>query len=162
MIRLQNLFFNLIAQSAGDPKFQGPTVPEAILEKTYRRSAWRLRIHRRLKPKVVVVLEPEVMRPTLPYMIQVYDGMVKSMRNRLRTSLSGAKWEKQSSRLSKSCHSLMRHHCPNFKPGGGRYHHPKCTGDDRFHTPINYAENYETDIFIALTYGFLAGALHWA
>lgn len=151
-----NPFFNLIANRRAIRNFKDQPVPEAILEKIVQAISLAPPGFTPLKTEVVVVQDPEVMRRALPYMIQVYDGLVKSMRNPIahliiRRKVGEAKFKT----LQNHVIPLMRHRLPELKRGEEDTITRNAPAMIVFHAN-KYAENYETDIYIALTYGFLA------
>jgi len=109
-----------------------------------------------IKTEIVVVQDTQVIRQALPYMIQVYDGLVTRMRQPIARYFIQRKVGKAKFKtIENHMVPLMKSRLPELKLGVEDTITRSAPAMILFHADRN-AENYETDICIALTYGFLA------
>jgi nitroreductase len=149
-------FFDMIANRRAIRNFKDKPVPKELLEKVVRAITFAPPGFTPIKTEIVVVQDTAVIRKALPYMIEVYDYLVKAMNNPIarffiRRKVGKAKFNT----IENHVVPLMKNRLPELKMGVEdtitRYAPVMIV----FHADPN-AENYEADIYIALTYGFLA------
>lgn len=155
-IAADSAFFNLIAARRAIRNFKDKPVPKELLEKIVQAIAFAPPGFTPIKTEIVVVQDTEVIRQALPYMIKVYDGLVKAMRNPvarffIRRKVGKAKFKT----LENHVVPLMENRLPELKRNVEDTITRNAPAMIIFHADRN-AENYEADIYIALTYGFLA------
>ena len=149
-------FFNMIANRRAIRNFKEKPVPKALLEKVIQAIAFAPPGFTPIKTEIVVVQDSEVIRKALPYMIEVYDSLVKAMNNPIarffiRRKVGKAKFNT----IENHVIPLMKSRLPELKMGAEDTITRYAPAMIVFHANRN-AENYENDIYIALTYGFLA------
>ena len=149
-------FFDMIATRRAIRNFQDKPVPKELLEKIVRSIAFAPPGFTPIKTEIVVVQDTEVIRKALPYMIEVYDYLVKAMKNPIarffiRRKVGKAKFNTIESHVV----PLMKNRLPELKKGVEDTITRYAPAMIVFHADPN-AENYEADIYIALSYGFLA------
>lgn len=74
-------FFGMIATRRATRNFKDKPVPGELLEKIVGAMAFAPPSFTPIKTEIVVVQDTNVIRQALPYMIKVYDELVKAMRN---------------------------------------------------------------------------------
>jgi hypothetical protein len=78
---LENSFFDLIATRRAIRNFQDKPVPRELLEKIVQAIAFAPPGFPPIKTEIVVVQDTAIIRKALPYMIEVYDFLLKAMNN---------------------------------------------------------------------------------
>lgn len=149
-------FFDMIANRRAIRNFQEKPVPKELLEKIVQAITFAPPGFTPIKTEIVVVQDTEVIRKALPYIIEVYDYLVKAMKNPIarffiRRKVGKAKFNT----IENHVVPLMKNRLPELKKGVEDTITRYAPAMIVFYANRN-AENYEADIYIALTYGFLA------
>jgi nitroreductase len=162
-------FFTLPAGYAADMPFQDmiktrrairafkeQPVPKELLEKVVEAISFAPPSFTPLKTEIVVVQDTAVIRRALPEMIKVYDGLVKAMSHPIGRFIVRRKNGREKFKvLEHHVVPLMKSRLPELKQGVEDTITHYAPAMIIFHAHRD-AENYKTDINIALTYGFLA------
>jgi nitroreductase len=131
-------------------------VPKELLEKIVEAISFAPPSFTPLKTEIVVVHDTAVMRKSLPEMIKVYDGLLKVMRNPIgRLIIRRKNGTEKFKVLEHHVVPLMKSRLPELKRGEEDTITRYASAMIIFHAHRD-AENYETDINIAMTFGFLA------
>jgi len=150
------VFFNMIATRRAIRNFKDKPVPTEVLEKIVQAMTFAPPSFTPIKTEIVVVQDTEVIRQALPLMIKVYDDLVTAMRNPIaRLFIRHKVGEAKFKTLKNHVIPLLKSRLPELKLGVEDTITRYAPAMILFHADRN-AENYETDIYIALTYGFLA------
>jgi nitroreductase len=149
-------FLDMIVNRRAIRNFKDKPVPKEILEKIVQAITFAPPGFPPIKTEIVVVQNTEVIRKALPYMIEVYDYLVKAMSNPIarffiRRKVGKAKFKT----IENHVVPLMKNRLPELKMGVEDTITRYTPAMIVFHANKN-TENYEADIYIALTYGFLA------
>jgi nitroreductase len=155
-VAADSVFLNMIATRRAIRNFKDKPVPREVLDKIVQAITFAPPGFTPIKTEIVVVQDTEVIRQALPYMIKVYDGLVTAMRNPIarfviRRKVGAAKFKT----IKNHVIPLMKSRLPELKRGVEDTITRYAPAMIIFHADKN-AENYEADIYIALTYGFLA------
>jgi len=146
---------DLLATRRAIRNFKDRPVPRELLEKIVQAMTFAPPGFTPIKTEIVVVQDTKVIRQALPYMIEVYDGLIKSMRNPIARWVIQRKVGVEKFKTIKNhVIPLMKSRLPELKRGEEDTITRYAPAMILFHADRN-AENYETDITIALTYGFL-------
>jgi len=153
---LETPFFNMITTRRAIRNFKQKAVPKELLERIVEAITFAPPGFTPIKTEIVVVQDAEVIRKALPYMIEVYDYLVKAMGNPvgrlfIRRKVGGKKF----SVIKNHVVPLMKNRLPELKKGVEDTITRYAPAMIVFHANKN-AENFEADLYIALTYGFLA------
>ncbi len=109
-----------------------------------------------VKTEVTVIENPEKIKQVLPLMIRLYDTLVKMMSNPVtRFFVRMDAGPEKFNVLKNHLIPLLKDRLPDLKSGKEDTILRRAPAMILFHADRN-AENYATDINIALTYGFLA------
>ena len=149
-------YFDIITTRRAIRNFQDKPVPKELLEKIVQAITFAPPGFTPIKTEIVIVQDTAVIRKALPYMIKVYDYLVKAMKNPIarifiRRKVGKAKFNT----IENHVVPLMKSRLPELKMGVEDTITRYAPAMIVFHADPN-AENYEADIYIALTYGFLA------
>lgn len=149
-------FLQLIATRRAIRNFKDQQVPRALLEKVVQAITFAPPSFTPINTELVVVQDASAIRAALPEMVRIYDGLVKAMRHPLasffiRRKVGGAKFKT----LERHVVPLMRSRLAELKEGVEDTITRGAPAMILFHAHRD-AENYEADLYIALTYGFLA------
>jgi nitroreductase/NAD-dependent dihydropyrimidine dehydrogenase PreA subunit len=149
-------FLEMIKTRRAVRNFKDQPVPKELLEKVVQAITFAPPGFTPIKTEIVVVQDTSVIRKALPEMIKVYDDLMKAMRNPvarffIRRKVGGAKFKT----LEHHVVPLMDSRLPELKQGVEDTITRYAPAMIVFHAHRD-AENYETDVHIALTYGFLA------
>jgi nitroreductase/NAD-dependent dihydropyrimidine dehydrogenase PreA subunit len=149
-------FFDLIASRRAVRNFQEKPVPRELLEKIVDAISLAPPGFPPLKTELVVVQDTARIRQALPHMIQVYDFLVKAMHNPIgrqvvRSHLDAERFNT----LRQHVIPLLEKRLPELKSGAEDTITRNAPAMILFHANRK-AENYRADIYIAVTYGFLA------
>ena len=149
-------FFHMIANRRAIRNFKEKPVPKELLEKVVQAITFAPPGFTPIKTEIVVVQNTEVIRKALPYMIEFFDFLVKAMNNPLtkffiRRKVGRAKFNT----IENHVIPLMKNRLPELKMGVEDTITRYAPAMIVFHANRN-AENYEADIYIALTFGLLA------
>jgi len=149
-------FWTMIANRRAIRNFQDKPVPRELLEKIVQAIAFAPPGFPPIKTEIVVVQDTALIRKALPYMIEVYDFLVKAMNNPvMRLFIRQRVGKERSTRLKNHVVPLMKSRLPELKKGVEDTITRYAPAMIIFHANRE-EENYEADIYIALTYGFLA------
>ncbi len=149
-------FLEMIKTRRAIRVFKEQPVPRELLEKVVQAITFAPPGFTPIKTEVVVVQDTAVIRQALPEMIKVYDGLIVAMSNPvarviIRRKIGNAKFKT----VVKHVVPLMKSRLPELKQGTEDTITRYAPAMIVFHAHRD-AENYEADICIALTYGFLA------
>jgi nitroreductase/NAD-dependent dihydropyrimidine dehydrogenase PreA subunit len=149
-------FFDLIASRRAVRNFQEKPVPRELLEKIVDAISLAPPGFPPLKTELVVVQDTARIRQALPHMIEVYDFLVKAMHNPIgrqvvRSHLDAERFNT----LRQHVIPLLEKRLPELKSGAEDTITRNAPAMILFHANRK-AENYRADIYIAVTYGFLA------
>ena len=155
-LAVETPFFNMIANRRAIRNFKEKPVPKELLEKVVQAITFAPPGFTPIKTEIVVVQNTEVIRKALPYMIEFFDFLVKAMNNPLtkffiRRKVGRAKFNT----IENHVIPLMKNRLPELKTGVEDTITRYAPAMIVFHANRN-AENYEADIYIALTFGLLA------
>jgi nitroreductase len=149
-------FFDLIPSRRAVRTFQDRPVPRELLEKIVQAITFAPPSFPPIKIELVVVQSTELIRRALPHMIELYDFMVRAMRNPIMQLTIRQ-------RVGREKFAVLVHHMvpvltsrlPDLKAGTEDTITRGAPAMILFHANRD-TENYRTDAYIALTYGFLA------
>jgi nitroreductase len=149
-------FHGMITTRRAIRSFEERPVPREALEQMVEAIAFAPPGFTPIKTELVVVQDTAVIRQALPEMIKVYDNLLKAMRHPVarifvRRKVGSAKFKT----LQHHVVPLMNSRLPELKQGVEDTITRYAPAMILFHAHRD-AENYEADIYIALTYGFLA------
>jgi nitroreductase len=149
-------FMEMIRTRRAIRVFKDQPVPKHALDQITRAIALAPPGFTPLKTEIVVVQDTDVIRQALPAMISVYEHLVSAMdhpiaRLFIRRKVGAAKFRT----LQRHVVPLMRNRLPELKLGVEDTITRSAPAMIIFHAD-RHAENYESDIFIAMTYAFLA------
>lgn len=149
-------FEHLIKSRRAVRSFQNKPVPHDLLEKVVQAIQYAPPGFPPIKTEVTVVENPETIRQALPMMINLYEYLVKAMSHPIsRLFVRKKAGREKFITLQKHVIPLLVERLPDLKSGK----------EDTItrHAPAlillhanRETENYLADIYIALTYGFLA------
>ncbi|MFZ6027991.1 MAG: nitroreductase family protein [Chloroflexota bacterium] len=149
-------FLEMIQTRRAIRAFKDKPVPKEILEKIVQAIAFAPPGFPPIKTEVVVVQDTAIIRQALPEMIGVYERLVKAVSHPVarwvvRRKVGGEKF----ATLTQHVVPMMEKRLPALKAGSEDTITRNAPAMILFHARRE-AENYEEDIHIALTYGFLA------
>jgi len=149
-------FLEMIKTRRAIRVFKEQPVPRELLEKVVQAITFAPPGFIPIKTEVVVVQDTAVIRQALPEMIKVYDGLIGAMSNPvarffIRRKIGNAKFKT----VAQHVVPLMKSRLPELKQGTEDTITRYAPAMIVFHAHRD-AENYEGDIYIALTYAFLA------
>lgn len=149
-------FLEMIKTRRAIRVFKDQPVPRELLEKVVQAIAFAPPGFPPVKTEVVVVQDKSVIRQALPEMIKVYDGLIRAMSNPVaRFFIHRKVGEAKFKVLVRHVVPLMKSRLPELRQGTEDTITRYAPAMIIFHAHHD-AENYEGDIHIALTYGFLA------
>lgn len=149
-------FLDVIATRRAIRTFRDRPVPREVLEQVVEAIAFAPPGFTPIKTQVTVVEDTAVLREALPELVAVYDGLVKAMRHPVARLLVRRKVGADKFRaLEQHVVPLMESRLPELKQGTEDTITRNAPAMILFHAHRE-AENYEADLYIALTYGFLA------
>ena len=149
-------FLEMIQTRRAIRVFKNRPVPRELLEKVVEAITFAPPGFTPLKTELTVVQDTAVIRQALPEMINVYDGLVKAMDNPIARFMIRRKGGAATfNTLKRHVEPLMKSRLPELKQGTEDTLTRYAPAMIIFHAHRD-AENYEEDIHIALTYGFLA------
>ena len=149
-------FFNMITSRRAIRNFKDEPVPKELLEKVVQAITFAPPGFTPIKTEIVVVQDTEIIRKALPYMIKLYDDLVKAMGNPIARFFIRRKVGKEKFNTIKNhVVPLMKSRLPELKRGEEDTLTRHAPAMIVFHASKT-AENYEADAYVALTYGFLA------
>ncbi len=149
-------FFNLLATRRAIRVFKDEPVPHELLEKVVQAISMAPPSFPPHKTALVVVQDPAVIRQALPQIVELYDGLVRAMRNPvarlvIRRSASAEKYRL----LVQHVVPIMARRLPDLKAGVEDTITRHAPAMILFHANRD-AENCRTDIAIAMGFGMLA------
>jgi ferredoxin len=152
----ETAFMNMIATRRAIRNFEDKPVPGELLEKIVEAIAYAPPSFPPIKTEIIVVKDRDVIRAALPYMIGMYEFLVKAMANPMMRFLLKMRIGNE------KYHTLINHVIPIMKV---KLSSMKAGEEDPitrnapamiiFHANKS-TDNYKTDIHLALSYGFLA------
>ena len=149
-------FFNMISTRRAIRNFKDQPVPKELLEKIVQAITFAPPGFTPVKTEIVVVQNAEIIRKALPYMIKLYDDLVKAMDNPIgRLFIRREVGKEKFNTLKNHVVPLMKSRLPELKRGEEDTLTRNASAMIVFHASKT-AENYEADAYVALTYGFLA------
>lgn len=149
-------FLEMIKTRRAIRAYKNQPVPTEVLEKIVEAVSFAPPSFTPLKIELVVVQDTAVIRKALPEMIKVYDGLIKGIRNPIGKMVIRLKnGAKKFNVLKHHVVPLMKSRLPELQQGLEDTITRYAPAMIIFHA-YRDAENYETDINIAMTYGFLA------
>lgn len=149
-------FFDMIAMRRAIRNFRDKPVPRELLEKVVEAISFAPPGFPPIKTEIVVVENTDIIRRALPHMIEVYDSLVKAMGNpMIRYFIRRRVGKETFTTIVNHVVPLMKSRLPELKRGTEDTLTRDAPAMIVFHADRN-AENYREDIYIALTYGFLA------
>jgi len=149
-------FFDLIATRRAVRTFQDRPVPRDLLEQVVQAISLAPPSFPPLKTELVVVQDPALVRGCLPLMVSLYEHLLEAMANPVARLIVRRQVGRDTFRtLENHVVPLMRSRLPELKSGEEDTITRGAPAMIVFHA-ARTAENYEADLIIALTYGFLA------
>lgn len=149
-------FSELIASRRAGRCFLDKPVPHEHLEKIVRAIQMAPPGFPPIKTELTVVEDPLIVRNSLPMMISFYENLIRAMKNPISRQFvkHGAGREKYIT-IKNHLLPLMIERMPDLKNSREDTILRRAPALILFHADRN-SENYMADIYIALTYGFLA------
>jgi ferredoxin len=149
-------FFDMISTRRAVRNFKNKPVPRELLEKIVQAIAFAPPGFPPIKTEIVVVQDTALIRKALPHMIGVFDFLVKAMANPvMRFFIKRRVGREKFNLLVHHVVPLMKNRLPELKMGVEDTITRDAPAMILFHANRN-EENYREDIYIALTFGFLA------
>ena len=149
-------FMHLLASRRAVRVFQEKPVPHELLEKVVLSIQSAPPGFPPVKTELVVVEDTAMLRKALPMMITLYENLIKAMGNPVaRQFVRQSAGREKFITLRKHVVPLMINRMPDLKSGKEDTIMRRAPAMILFHADRN-CENYLPDIYIALTYGFLA------
>ncbi len=153
---IEDAFMNMIATRRAIRNFKDKPVPKEMLEKIVDAITYAPPGFPPLKTEIVVVQDTKIIRQALPHMIELFDSLMKAMDNPFSRFFVKRRIDKATYRVMKNhVVPLMKMRLPGLKDGTEDTITRYAPAMIIFHANRD-AENYREDIYIALTYGFLA------
>lgn len=152
----EDAFMNMIATRRAIRNFKDKPVPKEMLEKIVDAITYAPPGFPPLKTEIVVVQDTKIIRQALPHMIELFDSLMKAMDNPFSRFFIKRRVDEATYRVMKNhVVPLMKMRLPGLKAGTEDTITRYAPAMIIFHANRD-AENYKQDIYIALTYGFLA------
>jgi ferredoxin len=152
---LGNPFLEMIATRRAVRNFSDRPVSREVLEKIVQAISFAPPGFPPLKTEIVVVQDTAAIRKALPHMIEMYGELLKAMRNPLLRALIRWQAGKQTfNTVDRHLLPLLSVALPELKAGGEDTLTRNAPAMILFHASKD--EDHRGDIFIAVTYGFLA------
>ncbi len=149
-------FFNMIASRRAIRNFRDQPVPKELLEKVVQAITFAPPGFTPIKTEIVVVQDTEIIRKALPHMIKLYDDLVRAMGNPIgRFFIRREVGKEKFNTIKRHLIPLLKSRLPELKKGEEDTLTRYAPAMIVFHASKN-AENFEADVYVALTYGFLA------
>jgi nitroreductase/NAD-dependent dihydropyrimidine dehydrogenase PreA subunit len=153
---IEDAFMNMIATRRAIRNFKDKPVPKEMLEKIVDAITYAPPGFPPLKTEIVVVQDTKIIRQALPHMIELFDSLMKAMDNPFSRFFVKRRVDDATYRVMKNhVVPLMKMRLPGLKDGTEDTITRYAPAMIIFHANRD-AENYRQDIYIALTYGFLA------
>jgi nitroreductase/NAD-dependent dihydropyrimidine dehydrogenase PreA subunit len=155
-IGYENAFFNLIYSRRAVRNFHNKPVPKEFLEKIVNAISFAPPGFPPLKTEIIVVTDPEIIRKALPHMIDLFDILVKKMKNPFFRFFIEKEVGKQRFRTMRNhLIPLLVSRLPELKEGIEDTITRNAPAMILFHTDRR-GEDIKEDLYIAATYGMLA------
>ena len=152
----ETAFFNMISTRRAIRNFKDKPVPRELLEKVVTAISFAPPSFPPVKTEVTVVQDTAVMRQALPPMIELYGMLLKAMRNPIaRIFIKKNAGEEKFRVMQNHLMPLLKVRMPQLKDGSEDTITRGAPAMVLFHADRN-AENYHEDIYIAMTYAYLA------
>jgi len=149
-------FFHMIASRRAIRNFRDQPVPKELLEKVVQAITFAPPGFTPIKTEIAVVQDTQVIRKALPYMIKLYDDLVRAMGNPIgRFFIRREVGKEKFNTIKNHLIPLLKSRLPELKRGEEDTLTRNAPAMILFHASKT-AENYEADAYVALTYGFLA------
>jgi len=153
---LEAPFFNMITSRRAVRNFRDQPVPKELLEKVVQAITFAPPGFTPIKTEIVVVQDTQIIRKALPYMIKLYDDLVRAMGNPIaRFFIRREVGKEKFNTIRNHLIPLLKSRLPELKRGEEDTLTRYAPAMILFHASKT-AENYEGDAYVALTYGFLA------
>jgi ferredoxin len=155
-LALEAPFFNMITSRRAIRNFKDQPVPKELLEKLVQAITFAPPGFTPIKTEIVVVQDTEIIRKALPYMIKLYEDLLRAMGNPIgRLFIRREVGKEKFNTIKNHLIPLLKSRLPELKRGEEDTLTRYAPAMIVFHASKT-AENYETDAYVALTYGFLA------
>jgi len=152
----EDAFINMIMTRRAIRNFKDKPVPRELLEKIVKAITYAPPGFPPIKTEIVVVQDTKAIRQALPHMIEVYDFLINAMDNpEMREFIKTNVGDEKYKTLVNHVVPLMKIRMPDLKAGVEDTIIRNAPALIIFHADKD-TENYRQDIYIALTYGFLA------
>ena len=152
----ERTFFNLLATRRATRSFQQRAVPRNVLEKIVQAIQLAPPGFPPLKTELVVVQNRELIRESLPLMIKFYENLIKAVNHPIaRQFVKRSAGRETYITLKNHLIPLLTERMPDLKSGKEDTILRRAPAMILFHANRN-SENYKPDLYIALTYSFLA------
>lgn len=149
-------FWNMITSRRAIRNFADKPVPREMLEKIVAAITYAPPSFPPIKTAIVVVQDTATIRKALPYMIEMYDSLIKAMdKPVVRFFIKRQVGTETYKMLVNHVVPLMKSRLPELKAGTEDTITRNAPSMLVFHANRN-VENYRSDIYIALTFGLLA------
>jgi len=149
-------FFDLIATRRAIRTFQDRPVPPELLQQVVQAISLAPPSFPPVKTELVVVQDPALVRQSLPLMVDMYERLLQALANPVaRIVIRHRAGRDTFHTLEDHVVPLMQSRLPELKSGAEDTITRGAPAMILFHASRT-AENYQTDLAIALTYGFLA------
>jgi ferredoxin len=149
-------FFDMIATRRAIRNFKEKPVPRELLERVVEAISFAPPGFPPIKTEIVVVENTDIIRRALPHMIEMYDFLVKAMGNpMIRYFIKRRVGREKFTTIVNHVVPLMKSRLPELKMGTEDTLTRDAPAIIVFHADRT-EENYKEDIYISLTYGFLA------
>lgn len=146
----------LIASRRAVRNFKDKAVPHELLEKIVEAIRMAPPGFPPLKTEVTVIEDPEMLKAALPMMIRLYEYLLKALQNPIaRQIVKKSAGREKFITLQKHVAPLLKARMADLKSGKEDTIMRRAPALILLHADRN-SENYMPDIYIALTYGFLA------
>ena len=151
-----DVFYKLIVSRRSVRSFKDKPVPRELLEKIADAISYSPPSFLPIKTEIIIVQDTRVIRQALPMMIGMYDMLVKAMDNPVvRMIIKKSAGPEKFRLLENHVIPMMKDKLPELKSGAEDTITRHAPAMIIFHADKN-AENFRTDINIALTFGILA------
>lgn len=153
---LEMPFLEMIKTRRAIRVFKDQPVPKELLEKVVQAITFAPPGFPPIKTEIVVIQNTAVIRQALPEMIKFYDNLVRAMSHPVaRWFVRRGAGHKKFTTLTQHVVPMMKSRLPALKQGIEDTITRDAPAMLLFHAHRD-AENYEEDIHMAVTYGFLA------
>ena len=152
----EQAFFDLLSTRRATRSFLKREVPHEVLEKIVQAIQLAPPGFPPVKTELVVVQNTELIRESLPLMISLYENLVNAVKHPIaRYFVKRSAGRETYITLKNHLVPLLIERMPDLKSGKEDTILRRAPAMILFHANRN-SENYKADLYIALTYGFLA------